>query len=237
MPYEIKLEQFSGPLDLLLQLIEREQMSINDISLAYVADEYLRYLQTLGDDRVAELADFLVIAARLLVIKSRTLLPELPVELEEGLSLADQLKMYKEFVRAAENVQHIIKQRQQAFFRPFTMEHLQGKFFPPQGVTPTVLRDTFVAVLERIKPVVELPKAALSRAMSIAERINHLRDLLGRTSRVTFSHFLQSAHSRVDVIVSFLALLELIKQRSIAVNQTNLFEDITIEQYESVSAV
>lgn len=237
MAYEIKSEQFSGPLDLLLQLIEREQMSINDISLARVADEYLAYARTLGEDRVEELADFLVIAARLLVIKSRSLLPELPIELEDGLSLADQLKMYKEFVRAAEGIQAIIKQKSVSFFRPFTTEYLKGRFFPPQGVNAGVLRETFVVVLERLKPVVELPRVAISQAVSIAERIGHLYELLNQAKKVSFSRFIQSAENRVDVIISFLALLELIKQRSIAVNQNSLFEDITIKQYESTSTM
>ncbi|KKU07369.1 MAG: Chromosome segregation and condensation protein ScpA [Candidatus Magasanikbacteria bacterium GW2011_GWA2_45_39] len=237
MSYEIKLEQFSGPLELLLQLIEREQMSINDISLAHVADEFLAHVKTLGESRVEELADFLVIAARLLVIKSRSLLPALPVELEDGLSLADQLKMYKEFVRAAETMQEIFKRKQVGYFRPFTMDRMEGKFFPPQSVTTSVLRESFAAVLERLKPIIELPKVAMARAVSISECINHLHGLLKHAERVSFSQFIQSAEHRVDVVVSFLALLELIKQRVITVNQTHIFEDITIEHYEHARAV
>lgn len=232
MPYEIKLEQFSGPLELLLQLIEREQMSINDISLACVADEYLAYAQGLGDARAEELADFLVIAARLLVLKSRSLLPSLPIEAEEGISLADQLKMYKEFARASEVIQDIFKREQVGYFRPFIMEHLEGKFFPPQGVTLSVLRENFATALERLKPIVELPKVALARVISIAEHINHLRGMLKDSERVSFTHFIKSSKNQADIVVSFLALLELIKQRVIAVKQTDIFEDIIIEHYE-----
>ena len=99
---KIKIENFEGPLDLLLQLIEREELDITTVSLLDVADQYINYLSKIEDKKPEMLADFLLIAAKLLYIKSRALLPELETDSDEdSMDLARQLKMYKKFVEAS----------------------------------------------------------------------------------------------------------------------------------------
>ena len=101
MPYTIKIQKFEGPLDLLLQLIEQEELDITEISLAHITEQYLEYLATIEELYPDELADFLVVATKLLLIKSHMLLPELTLEDEDEESLTRQLQLYKKYVEAA----------------------------------------------------------------------------------------------------------------------------------------
>jgi len=108
--HKIKIEDFEGPLDLLLQLIEKQKMDINQISLAKVTEQYIHFIESSDGISPGELADFLVIAAKLLLIKSRSLLPYLESEDEDsGFELEKQLKMYKLFAEAAERVRSILR--------------------------------------------------------------------------------------------------------------------------------
>ena len=108
--YEVKLEQFQGPLDLLLQLIEKQEMDITEVSLAQVADSYIEYINQMGQLNPEEVADFLVVASKLIYIKSKVLLPELDLE-EEGIDLEKQLKMYKEYYQATKKIQKSISKK------------------------------------------------------------------------------------------------------------------------------
>src|SRR3989338_1295198 len=107
--YEIKLDRFEGPLDLLLQLIEKENFDITQVALASVAEQFLHYLGEVEDTSPEELADFLVVAAKLLHIKSKTLLPVVDFEEEENTDdLTEQLRMYREFVKASQVISHLM---------------------------------------------------------------------------------------------------------------------------------
>ncbi len=228
MPHQFKIERFEGPLDLLLQLIEREELPITEVSLAEVTDQYVEQLE---HARVPpeELADFLVIAAKLLYIKSRLLVPSLPLEAEEGISLEEQLRMYKEYVEASKGIEERLQAKRFSFSRE-RAPVVAGVFTPPVGVTPDRLAEVFREIISALEPIVRLPKAAIERAVSIEERIHHLRTLLGEKKRVSFGLYLRSAKTSADVVVSFLAILELMKQGSIRVDQDGLFTDMTIEQ-------
>src|SRR5512147_3265515 len=116
MSLNFKMEKFEGPLDLLLQLIEQEKLSISEISLSKIADQYLESLGQVAEKDPDELADFLVVAAKLLLIKSRELLPSAAPAEEEGPSLESQLKMYKIFWEAAQRIEAQIKKRRWIFF-------------------------------------------------------------------------------------------------------------------------
>jgi len=108
--YQIKLEKFEGPLDLLLKLIEEERLSINEISLSQVANKYLEFVNSTQNISLDELADFLTVSAKLILIKSRTLLPSLNFE-EEGDSLEKQLRIYKEYYEASKKIEELSKCR------------------------------------------------------------------------------------------------------------------------------
>lgn len=229
MAYEFKIDKFEGPLDLLLQMVEQEHLQISDVSLSAITDQYLEYLEHDADIPKEELADFLVVAARLLLIKSRILLPSVALDLgEDGLSLEDQLRMYKRFADAAKRIEAAIKLKRFMFTRE--KPPIQpGVFSPPRGLSVDRLAAVMREVIRAVEPVVRLPKAAVERTVSIQEKIAELRSLLRAQGAMSFHTFCRAAQSKTEVVVSFLALLELVKQRLVTVNQEELFQDIAID--------
>jgi len=228
----IKLKRFEGPLDLLLQLIEQEKLDITTIALAEVTEQYIKTLQAAGNAiRVEELADFLVVAARLLLIKSRALLPFLEWEDEEsGEELTAQLRMYREYVEAMKALQKMLGKNNISFAREKLLTVDAPRFQPPETLTAKVLANFFEAIIRGVQPQLNLPTEIVKRTISIEEKINEIRQRVFSAATTRFSEVLAGAKDRTDVIVSFLALLELMKQRIITVHQDNAFEDIMIEK-------
>ncbi len=228
MSYKIESEQFSGPLDLLLQLIEGEELDITKISLATVADEYLGYIRTAEAINPEEMADFLVIAAKLILIKSKALLPEL--ELEEENDLEIQLKLYKEFLNASKKIDILIKKKNFCHSREKLPQGIEPDFNPPKNLKIDKISDIFSVVLKRLEPLIRLPEETIKRVISIEERIANIRERITNKIQTTF-HELVGRGDKVEAIVSFLALLELVKQRTVVMDQDELFGDIQIKKY------
>ena len=229
--YEIRIEKFQGPLDLLLQLIEREELDITEVSLSKVTDQYIELLEKLPEMPPEELADFLVVAARLLHIKSRMLLPLLAWEKEEeGGDLESRLRMYKEYVEAAKKVHAMLLERRHTYVREKPPVSALG-FAPPKDFTAEKMAELFREVLRRLVPVVKPPEGVIEKTVSIHEKIRHIQDLLAKAERISFKSLLENAETRAEIIVSFLALLELVKQRHVAVKQDSHFADIHLEKY------
>jgi segregation and condensation protein A len=224
---EIKLEQFSGPLDLLLALIEQEKLNIGEIALSKVTEQYFEYLNKLEEHRPEELADFLVIATKLVYLKSRNLLPQLSLEEEDGPSLADQLKMYKRYIEASRDIQKMWDKNLVAYGRVEPPVKAEG-FVLPANAEVGDLYSFFTGLLKRLKPLCPLPKVSIDRAISIKEKIASIFDLLKTRKKLSFIQLLSESENRTEVIVSFLAILELIKSGSASVNQKNTFSDLEI---------
>lgn len=218
-------EQFSGPLDLLWQMVEEQHLNVTDVSLANLTDEYLRHVEAAGIDE-SEMADFLLIAAKLLYLKSKMLLPTLLPEELAADDLARQLKMYERFVLAAEGLKKILLARNFMYPRdPITIK-VTG-FQPPAALTASKLRDTFQEIVQRYKkPALE--EVQVARVMSIKDKISHVQTLLITFQRATLKDFLHDPASRHDVVVTFLALLELVKQRSVRLEQPQPFQHIHV---------
>ncbi len=222
---KIKLDKFEGPLSLLLRLIEKEEMDITEVSLAAVADQYIDYIRRSGQINPEEMADFLVVAA---------LLPYLyPEEEEEIEELEEQLRMYKEFLEAAKKIEKMVGQRKFMFSREFnrrillTNSHL---FSPPPKLTARELKIIFVDLLARLKPPEALPEETLDHKIKIEDKILLIQKMLLERLRVSFSRVLSTAKSKTEIIVSFLAVLELMRQREVVLRQDNLFGEILIEK-------
>lgn len=229
---EITLEHFEGPLDLLLHLIEDEKLDITEVSLSHVADQYLERLAQFSDEhRIDELADFIVIAAKLLLIKSRALVPFLaPEEEEEIQELERQLKLYRAFVDAAKKIDALFRMRRVAFSRRAPLVP-DGGFVTPQAVTTQILRNTFARILKDIMTSAEKPREIIFPArVSIKDKIRHIITVLSQRAQFRFRDILESAASKADIVVSFMALLELVKQRSCHVSQDTLFDEIVISR-------
>jgi len=231
--YQVQLSMYEGPMDLLLHLIEREELDITKVALAQVTDQYLAYLAILKQVEADFLTDFLVVAAKLLFIKSRALLPKPPpslVDEEEedvGDQLARQLRIYKQFKTVAET----LRQRETDGLKNYIRVAPPPKLEPKLTLGDVTLDDLVAAVRHALE--VRPPDPAVSEVVSpmtvtIGEQMTFIRAELTRHSQISFRGLLSRAASRVEIIVTFLAVLELIKQYVVEVQQDTLFGDIVI---------
>jgi segregation and condensation protein A len=232
--HQIKIHQFEGPLDLLLALIEGQKLDITQIALAQVTEQFLGYVKQLEQLDATILADYLSIAARLLVIKSKAILPSLEIEQEEeefAEDLAAKLILYKQFKEVAKFLQTLDNKRKQSFTRTLTFQE-RITFLPDNEVTADVIYNSVLKVVRSLKELDNLPKAQIRDAISIQEKIDHLQSMLSNQIETRLSDLLATAKNKPDMIITFLALLELIKQRIFTVDQEALFTEITIKKYE-----
>ncbi|MDO8667591.1 MAG: segregation/condensation protein A [bacterium] len=229
-----KIDKFEGPLGLLLQLIEKEEMDITEISLAKIANQYIDYIRSLKELEPENLADFLVVAAKLLLIKSRALLPFLKSEAEEEIKeFEDQLRMYKEFLDAAKKLEAIIGKKRFSFAREFNRRAFlaNAKFFsPPKDLKAKDLLNLINEIIKNVRPVELLEEKNLQKTVNIEDKILAIQQILLDRIKFTFNHLLAGEKNKINIIVSFLALLELIKQRNVVVVQGDLFGEIEINR-------
>lgn len=238
MQLHIRLSQFEGPLELLLSLIEDRKLDVTRVSLGDVADQYLAFLTERGDRiDIGNLAGFLVIASRLILIKSKMLLPILDFTDEEEEAIEDleaRLIEYRRFREASGTLAEMLRSDRRVFAR----EKFLGApptFVPPKGVTPTVLHRHYVSLLGAIPVKERVIEEHVEEVVSIEERIAALQDSLRVRAELSFRELTAVSGDRMDVIVSFLAVLELVKQSFVIVEQGSSFGDIriTVAQRES----
>ncbi len=232
---KIKVQQFDGPLDLLLQLIEEQKMDITQIALAAVTEQFLQHIKQLETIEPTSLADYLSVAAKLLVIKSKAILPTLELEKEEeeiAIDLEAKLLLYKKFKEAAKYLKGLDNKRKQSFERAVSFDE-KISFYPDPDVSTNTLRDYILNTLKSLEEINNLPKATVKEAISIQEKINSLQNLLTEKIQTKMSDLIATAKDKTEVIVTFLALLELIKQRILTVEQEQIFSEIIIKKTEN----
>lgn len=231
MPVHIRISRFEGPLELLLSLIEERRLSITEVSLSEVADQYLAVLARERENISLEnLASFLVIASRLILIKSKTLLPVLEITEEEEEAIEDleaRLLEYKRFREAAERLAVLLGKERCSFPRPKLLGAPET-YVPPCGVTVDTLRKHFGDVLGEIPTKEEIVEETIREVVSLEERIADLQASLRRRTETSFREMLSKTEDRMETVVSFLAVLELVKRRFVAVDQKDAFGDICI---------
>lgn len=232
----LKEHQFEGPLDLLLTLIEDQKLDITKIALATVTEQFLAYIKQLTIIDAAILSDYLSVAAKLLVIKSKAILPTLELNPEEdedaGENLEEKLLLYKKFKQVSQYLKRLDNNRQQSFTRQRTFEE-RIHFFSDPAVNQEFLHSTILNILEGLQELNNLPQAKIKEAISIQERIDHLQIIISQQLDTKLSTLISTAKNKHDVIITFLALLELIKQKVLTVEQEALFTDVTIKKITS----
>lgn len=239
----VKTAVFEGPLDLLLELIEKRKLMINDVSLAAVTDEYIEKIS--GQDMpVGETAEFVALAATLLLIKSRSLLPTLELSPDESRDIKEleyRLAVYQIIKEAARNLDA-------AYSNPPLYEGnapaLKPMFLFDQSISQESLLRAAQSVIEEFPKSISLPKVAVKKIVSIEEMIERMTSRVSSAFRLSFKEFSAEAsgkkpdrskeEAKHELIVSFLALLELVKQGIIRAQQDDHFSDITLEA-DSVS--
>lgn len=235
--YPVRLPFFEGPLDLLLHLIEREEMDITEVSLVAVTDSYLRAIEDLEEIEPGALADFLVVAAKLLYLKSRSLLPKPrppDEEEEEGSdSLIQQLLEYRRYKSVAEGL-HL---RQEAGLRAFVRLAPSPKVERKLDLSDVGLDKLTRALQRALKRIPSDPPRPRVHTypITIAEQIEVIRARVraaedGAKKTIHFNTLLSEQRSRMEIIITFLAILELIKQKEIIVAQEEIFGEIILRQ-------
>jgi segregation and condensation protein A len=229
--FSIQTDVFSGPLDLLIELIERRKLLVNDISIAAVTDEYLKYVAEHESQPLREMADFIVLASTLLLLKSKSLLPvlELTESEEESVdSLQERLKRYQIYRGAAKALEALFGKHPSYERRYVPMT--QPLFMPDKRTAVDPLRAAMQEILENLPKKPEKPNVRVRTVVTLETMIGQLRDRIERQMRLTFKDFTGGTQERSTVIVGFLAVLEMVKQGSILVRQSARFHDIEIER-------
>ncbi|MCA9922379.1 MAG: segregation/condensation protein A [Anaerolineales bacterium] len=234
--YQIDLPAFSGPLDLLLHLIERQELDITAISLAHVTDQYLLQIEQLKEDRMEQLIDFLVVAARLVLIKSRALLPQTPVVIEgeeeedPAEALIRQLRQYKLFKQAAKWFEQREEQGLRTYLRVAPPPKMEGRL-DLSGVSVETLLTAVQSALARVDSREGSVAIVQPRRITIEGQINKLRYRVKNGRSLTFRNLLSADATRVEISISLLAVLELIKRREITAVQPEMFGPIELRAF------
>jgi segregation and condensation protein A len=229
--FEIRLPVFEGPLDLLLHLLEKEELDITSVSLVQVTDQYMSHLHALDEINMDVLADFIAVGAKLLLLKSRALLPQEPVAPEEGEEedvgeeLARLLIEYRRFKEAAS----ALREREEQGLRSYP--RLGGSPEVPLslGLDRVTLRKLSRIFREALQRLPAEEEGIINRQeVSIREKVEEILAALVERGQLSFRHLVSACRSRLEVVVSFLAVLELIKSSRLRAEQSELFGDIRL---------
>jgi segregation and condensation protein A len=233
--YTVITPVYEGPLDLLLQLIEKAELDITRVSLAIVTDQFLDYLKNIPENSIDNVSSFLVIASRLIQIKSEAILPRPPVrepgEIDPGEALALQLITYKRFKELA----NILSERQSKEFRTYPrlapVPRIETSF-DLQGLT---IEDLFLAaqyIFFQENSEVYLGMVVSAPRITIRERIKVIAEYIKHHHNGTFEDLFSGKKFRLEVVVTFIALLELVKRKMVLAHQDAIFGQIEFEPAE-----
>ncbi len=232
MSYKISLEIFEGPLDLLLHLVKQNHLEIETIPIASITDQYLRYLEMMEALDLEVAGEFLVVAATLMQIKSRALLPPEtlpPADAEEpdpAQELIARLKEYQKFKQAAEQLAGREKERMVQYVRPVAREDVPSE---TEEFIDASLFDLLTAFSQFMSA--DMAKAAhevLQEQFTVEDKVAYLRQIVSEKKRLSFTDLFRRSRSKPEAIATFLALLELIRMKEFGIVQSQLFGDIEI---------
>ena len=231
--YRVETEVFQGPLDLLLQLIERSELDISKLALAQVTDQFIEHMRLLQNKRADRVSEFLLVATRLMQIKSESLLPRpvirQPDEEDPGEALVRQLLMYKRF----KELSGILAQRQsnnlRSYIRLADPPKIEGKL----DLSNVGLSDLFHAARAAFinqRPLEPLGNVVVAPRITIREKIRLISQKLASSSRTRFKELVKETPDKLSVVITFLAMLELVRRFRISARQESLFGEIEIER-------
>jgi segregation and condensation protein A len=227
--YTVKTSSFEGPLDLLLDLVARRKLFVNDVSLSEVTDDFIKYIEDHEEFPISESAEFIVIASTLMLIKSRSLLPmiELSPEEEESIhDLEDRLMLYARVKELSEGLKGIFGKR--IIFEKLPAKNVPVVFAPDSRTDKENLLFALKQVMESLPKKEMVPKATIKKMISLEEAIEKLSERISQGASLGFSEFygktlgaggVMTHEKKVSIIVGFLAMLELVRRGAIRVTQ------------------
>ena len=230
MAYQLSLENYQGPLEKLLELIEERELEITRVNLAQVTGDFFAYIETMragGVDDPQIVADFLVVASKLILIKSKALLPTLEVTEEEEAEMHDlerRLVLYREFKKAQQHLKSGWSTAPRSWSREF-LGASTPLFYPPRSVTPSVLAEVARAIAGELE---KLLKPAASIRMEIINLKEKIEEVLTRLTEAPRKFASLHTGGRSEIVVLFLAVLHLIKEQLVSVDQEGHFAEMTI---------
>jgi segregation and condensation protein A len=234
MSFTVKQHSFEGPLDLLLDLIEKRKLFINDISLAKVTDDFIAHIKSFDSMPMGESAHFILIASTLLLIKSKSLLPQLQLTDEEQGDIQDletRLKMYKRIKEASVHIKELFGA--EVIFPQSHARPVSPVFTPDAEFTLERALLSLKDLINRLPKKEKIPHTVVKKVISLEDMIGTLTNRITSHLRMSFKEFTKEhKENKVNVIVSFLAMLELVKQGIVHVSQEKAFDDIHMETKE-----
>ena len=236
-PYQVSINQFEGPLDLLLHLIVRAELNIEDIFLSEITAQYLAYMEKLNELDMDKASEFLTVAAQLVLVKSRQLLPHPPQLVEEEdpeVLLVRQLREYQRVKEAGEKMHEMLAEAKKSHTRLPAEFPLPPQEYELENATLQGLLDAFSAVLtrEREDPPEQTVQRVRRDAFTIRDRATHIKARLAAGKPLRFDELFDASASRIEAVTTFLALLELLTRGELHISQRGAFTPIFIRAAE-----
>ena len=238
--YKFKLEQFEGPLDLLLHLIKMTKIDIRDIFLSDITEQYLEMMKNIDDVDIEKASEFINMSATLLEIKSRHLLPVESEEVEEEdpeqrlIRQIEEYKIFKEQGEVLSKIENVAR-----FYKAPDNSVGEFKYELPDKLSSDALIRAFTEMMQKmtIKAEVVQEKKIVKDRFTVAQKISQIKDTLLVKKEFKFRDMFEESYSRSEVINTFLALLELLKRQYITVVQKGLFDDIDIVRNDDIESI
>lgn len=237
MSYKVKLDIFEGPLDLLLFFISREEIDIYDIPIAYITDSYLEYLDLMRELNISIAGEYIRMAATLMRIKARTLLPQLAGDEDDGdyvdprSELVEMLLEYKRFKEIATDLKLHETEHLQHYERKPGLSYIDTEVNPEEVLSDVTLYQLMKTLKHLLENIPEEPTHHIDRVkVNVRQQSEYIMTRLKERGTLYFSQVMQEMENKITVIVTFIALLDMIKGQQIEIFQSDVFDDFRIER-------
>lgn len=222
-------DSYEGPFEVVLELIDRKKLSINELSLAQITDDYIAHVRSKASFPLEDAAEFISVAATLLVIKSKSLIPELELTEDETEDVSEFERRLREYERIRDRTRELSRLFGRNVLICAGERAIEPIFSPSRDLTTNALVEALREVLSEKEPEQALPEARVRSTVTIEEMMERLLSRVQQKMSMSFKEFSAGTKERVEIIVSFLALLELMKQGNVEANQLDAFGEIQIK--------
>jgi segregation and condensation protein A len=233
--FNIQTDAYQGPFELVLDLIEARKLLVNDLALASITEDFIRHVREQEEFPVEETANFIQIAATLLLIKSKSLIPDLALSEDENADVEDLKRRLAAYEKVRDAARELARIFGKTMMLPAGERAIEPFFAPSRDLSATALAEALAKILAAREIVEELPTASVKPLVTIEEMMDRLARQVQSAMTLSFKDFARGAKEHVEVIISFLALLELVKQGAVAAEQYGAYGDIRISHTSSTA--